>query len=94
MRKIQNKKKSLHLALDLVDRVLWIFNVGHVSWWDPTRIGEQWDGVVKDAHEGYGGENEGVHDSRRSHETKPAVYEDEESWKVNVSDDQNDEGYR
>lgn len=43
-----------------MDRVTRIFDVGHVRGGDPTRIPEDGDGVVEDAHEGHAGENGGV----------------------------------
>lgn len=49
------------LALDLVDWVFGILDIGHVRGGNPTRIPEDGDGVVVDAHDRHGGENGGVH---------------------------------
>lgn len=81
------------LALDLVDRVFGILNVGHVSGRDPTRIRVERNGVAEDAHGGDGGENDGVYDPRGGGEAEPAVHEDEERGQVYEGDDQNDDNY-
>lgn len=61
-----------------MNRVLRIFNVGHIGRWDPTRIRDKGDRVVEDAHKGNAGENDGVHYSGRAHETEPPLDEDED----------------
>lgn len=83
----------MYLALDLVHRILIIFNIRHVIGGDPTRIPKDSDSIVEHTHESHGGENEGVHDARRGHKTEPLVYENENSGKVYVRDDQNDDGH-
>lgn len=83
----------MYLALDLVYRVLIIFNIGHVIGRDPTRIPENSDRIVDHTHESHGGENDGVHDARRGHKTEPLVNENENSGKVYVRDDENDDDY-
>lgn len=70
-----------------------IFNVGHVRGGNFTGIHENGDGVVEDAHGGNSGENDGVHYSRRRHETEPPVDVNEDCGEVYVRDGQNDDGY-
>lgn len=82
------------LALDFVNWVFGVFDIGCVGGGDPTRIREDRDGVGENAHEGDEGENDGVEDARRGHEAEPAFYEDEDCGQVYVQDGQNDDGYR
>lgn len=84
----------MYLALDLMHCVLIIFNIGHIIGGDPTRIPKDSDSIAEHTHKGQGGENDDVHDARRRHETEPLIYKNENSCKVYVRDDQNDDGHR
>lgn len=52
-----------------------VFDVRGEGRRDPTRVRKNGEDVIRDAHDGDGGENDGVHDSGRGPETKPPVYE-------------------
>lgn len=88
------ERKRENLALDFVNWVFGVFDIGCVGGGDPTRIREDRDGVGENAHEGDEGENDGVEDARGGHEAEPAFYEDEDCGQVYVQDGQNDDGYR
>lgn len=57
----------MHLALDLVHKVLVIFNIGHIIGGHPPGIPEDSDSVVEYTHESHAGENDGVHYTGRGH---------------------------
>lgn len=79
------------LALDLVDRVLEVFNVGHVCGGDPTRIRGSGGAEGEGAHGRDGGKNGGVYDPRGGEEAEPLVNENEYRREVNVGDAQSDD---
>lgn len=64
-----------YLALDLVDRILGVFDVRGESGGDTAGIGEDSCGVVRDAHDGDASKSDGVHYSVRGPQTEPPVYE-------------------
>lgn len=56
-----------------MDRTLLIFNIRHVTGWNPTRIPENRDGVAVHTHQSQGGEHGGVSDPGRGSEAEPPI---------------------
>lgn len=75
-----------------MNRVFGILDIRHVGRRDPTGIRKDSEGVIGDAHESDGGENDGVHNSGRGHEAEPPVDEDEYCREVDEGDCQDDDG--
>lgn len=69
-----------------MNRVFGILNVRHVGRRDPTGIREDSKGVTSDAHESHGGEDDGVHNSRRGYKAKPPVDEYKDGGEVDKGD--------
>lgn len=77
-----------------MNRVFGILDVRHVGRRNPTRIRKDSEGVIGDAHESDGGEDDSVHNSRRGHKAEPPVDEDEDGGEVDKGDCQDDDGNR
>lgn len=77
-----------------MNRVFRILYIRHIGRGDPTGIRKDSEDVIGDAHESHSGENDGVHNSRRGHESEPPVNEDEDRREVDKGDCQDDDGDR
>lgn len=63
------------LSLDLMDGVMRVFDARGEGKRDPAQVCKNGEDVIRDAHDGDGGENDGVYDSGRGPKTEPPVYE-------------------
>lgn len=80
------------LALDLVDGVVGVLDVGRKGVGDPARILVDGGSVIEGTHESEGGENDGVHDPGRGPESEPLVHKHEHRRDVYVADRRNHNG--
>lgn len=77
-----------------MNRASGVLNVRHICRRDPTRICKDSEGVVDGAHEGHGGENDGVHNSGRRREAEPPFDEYEDCGEVDKGDCRDDDSHR